>query len=51
MQIDESLREELEKRGVSFRSTSDTEVLLKSYETWGKKGEAEKYRELLILQK
>lgn len=29
------LRKELESRGVGFRSQTDTEVLLKAYETWG----------------
>jgi len=29
------LRRELEQQGVAFRSRSDTEVLLKSYEHWG----------------
>ena len=31
------LRDELRKRGVSFRTTSDTEVLLKAYEYYGVK--------------
>ena len=30
------LRSELEGRGFSFRSKSDTEVLLKAYEAWGR---------------
>src|SRR5436309_11175167 len=29
------LRRELEARGVGFRTTSDTEVILRAYETWG----------------
>ncbi len=29
------LREELQRQGYSFRSTSDTEVLLKAYHAWG----------------
>jgi Asparagine synthase (glutamine-hydrolyzing) len=29
------LREELQKLGVVFRSSSDTEVLLQAYRTWG----------------
>lgn len=29
------IRKELEARGVSFRGTSDTEVMLESFETWG----------------
>jgi len=29
------LREELEKKGVVFKSSSDTEVLLKAYRVWG----------------
>lgn len=29
------LREELQELGVTFRSTSDTEVLLQAYRTWG----------------
>ncbi len=30
------IRQELENRGVTFRSRTDTEVILKGYETWGK---------------
>ena len=32
----QALRAELEVFGISFRSESDTEVLLKGYEVWGK---------------
>src|SRR5262245_36408727 len=31
------LRKELEAQNVSFRSQSDTEVILKAYEAWGEK--------------
>jgi asparagine synthase (glutamine-hydrolysing) len=30
------LRRELESRGIRFRSSSDTEVILRAYEVWGK---------------
>ena len=32
-----SIREELKSQGISFNSSSDTEVLLKAYGVWGKK--------------
>lgn len=32
------LREELKARGMAFRSRSDTEVILRAYEAWGKEG-------------
>ena len=37
------IRKELESKGYKFKSNSDTEVILKSYKEWGKKG-VDKFR-------